>query len=265
MSSASLTRRHFLTLPVALLLASATPARGEGEVRRTPYEAEASVLFGALRFRLAGNIDERVDREAGRYEVRMEGQGTAFANRGESSGVLREGRWAPLRSASWVKVAGRESRSEIAYDYERRLVQYRSRSETFFLGRVRVVDDVVALPPGVHVDDTMSAFLNHADGLWRPGPGGTMETRVVRRQREPREAVEETAGTARAEIISVVLHVHGEQAGGARTASLDISRFSTWALADEPARIVFGPDGRPQQVTSRLMFGTSLTVRFLSA
>ena len=264
MSSAPLTRRHFLTLPVALLLASAMPARGDGVARRTPYEAEARVLFGTLRFRLAGHIDERVDRETGWYEVRMEGEGTAFANRGESSGVLRDGRWAPLRTASWVKVAGRESRSEIAYDYERRQVQYRSRSETFFLGRVRVVDDVVALPPGVHVDDTMSAFLNHADGYWRPGPGGTMETRVVRRQREPREAVEEATGTVKAEIIPVVLHVDGEQAGVVRSASLDISRFSTWALPDEPARIVFGPDGRPQQLSSKLMFGSSLTVRFLA-
>ena len=78
------------------------------------------MLYGALRFRLAGSIDERVDREAGRYEVRIEGQGTSFSNRGESSGVLRDGRWAPLHSASWVKIAGREGRSEIAYDYERR-------------------------------------------------------------------------------------------------------------------------------------------------
>ena len=168
-----------------------------------------------------------------------------------------------LHSASWVKIAGREGRSELAYDYERRLVQYRSRSETFFLGRVRAVDDVVSLPPGLHVDDTMSAFLNHADGYWRPGPGGTLETRVVRRQREPREAVEETAGTVRAEIVPVTLNLEGEQASGVRTASLDITRFSAWALADQPARIVFGPDGRPQQLTSRLMFGTSLTVRFL--
>src|SRR5262245_41478957 len=137
MSSASLSRRHFLTLPLALLLAPVSSALADGGTRRTGYEAEASLLFGALRFRLAGSIDERVDREAGTYDVRMEGQGTGFSNRGESSGVLREGRWAPLRTASWVKVASREGRTDIAYDYERRLVQYRSRSETFFLGRVR--------------------------------------------------------------------------------------------------------------------------------
>src|SRR5262245_42542970 len=263
MSSASLSRRHFLTLPLALLLAPVSSALADGGTRRTGYEAEASLLFGALRFRLAGGIDERVDREAGTYDVRMEGQGTGFANRGESHGVLREGRWAPLRTASWVKVASREGRTEIAYDYERRLVQYRSRSETFFLGRVRVVDDAVTLPPAVHVDDTMSAVLNHADGYWQPGPGGILETRVVRRQREARESVEETTGTLRAEIAPMILHLQEEQASGMRTATMDISRFSTWALPDQPARIVFGPDGRPQQVTSRLMFGTTLTVRFL--
>src|SRR5262245_51896770 len=134
MSSTPLTRRSFLTLPVALLLAPVTRAFGEGDGRRTTYAAEASILYGALRYRVAGRIDERVDRTAARYDVRMEGQGTSFSNRAEASGVLREGRWAPLQSRSWVKIAAREGRSEVAYDYERQVVQYRSHSETFFLG-----------------------------------------------------------------------------------------------------------------------------------
>jgi hypothetical protein len=265
MSRGSLTRRRFLTLPLALLLAPAARALGEGDARRTSYEADASILYGALRYRVAGSIDEQVDRAAGRYEVRMEGQGTSFSNRAEASGVLRDGRWAPLQSRSWVKIAGREGRSEVMYDYERRAVQYRSRSETFFLGRVRVIDDLLPLPQGVHVDDTMSALLNHADGFWRPGPGGTLETRVVRRRREPREGVEETAGVRHAEIVPVALRLDADQSGATRTASFDLTHFSSWALADRPAQVVFGPDGRPQQVTSRLMFGTSLTVRFQPA
>jgi hypothetical protein len=262
MSSAPLTRRHFLTLPLALLLAPPARAVAETGTRRTSYEAEASVLFGALRFRLAGTIDERVDREAGRYEVLMEGQGTRFANRSESRGALLTGRWAPLSSVSWVKIAGREGRAEVAYDYPRRAVQYRSRSETFFLGRLRVVDDVVPLPPGLHVDDTMSALLNHADGYWRPGPGGTLSTSVVRRERMAREATEEKAATLRAEIVPVTMTVEADGPGGARTVSVDLTHLSSWALAGHPARIEFGPDGRPRQVTSRLMFGTSVTVRF---
>ena len=264
MSSGSLTRRHFLTLPLVLLLAPVSRALAEGGARRTAYEADASVLFGALRFRLAGTIDERVDRAAGRYDVQIEGEGTGFSNRGEASGALRDGRWAPLASSARVKVRGREGRADIAYDYERRLVHYRARSETFFLGRVRTVDDVVPIPPGLHLDDTMSGFLNHADGHWRPEPGGLLQTHVVRRKREAGEGVEEVGGTHRAEIVPVTLTVEGDQTSGVRAASFDLTRFSSWALADHPARITFGPDGRPQQITSRLMFGTSLTLRFLS-
>ncbi len=265
MSRESLTRRRFLTLPLVLLLAPCARAMGEGSARRTSYEAEASILYGALRYRLAGSIDERVDRGAGRYELRVEGQGTSFTNHAESTGVLRDGRWTPVQSASWVKISGREGRTDVAYDYERRRVQYRSRSETFFLGRVRLVDDIVALPPGEHVDDTMSAVLNHADGYWQPGADGTLRTRVVRRKRDPREATEEASATHRAELIPVTLKLDGAEPGGTRTASFDMTHFSTWAVAGRPAKIVFGPDGRPKEVTSRLKFGTSLTVRFQPA
>jgi hypothetical protein len=140
MSSTLLTRRRFLTLPLALLLAPGARAFGEGDGRRTSYAAKASILYGALRYRVAGSIDERVDRAAGRYEVRMEGQGTSFSNRAEATGILLEGRWAPLQSRSWVKIAGREGRSEVAYDYERRLCTT-ARSGPSFSGAARV-DDV---------------------------------------------------------------------------------------------------------------------------
>jgi hypothetical protein len=262
MSSVRLARRHFLTLPLALLLGPLARALADEVARRTAYETEVSILYGTLRYRMAGAIDERVDRVAGRYDVRVDGQGTSFSHHGESSGVLREGRWTPLRSASWVKIAGREGRADIAYDHERRIAHYRSRSETFFLGRLRVSDDLVALPPGVHIDDTVSASLNHADGYWLPGAGGTLETHMVRRRLEPREAVAETSESQRAEIVPVVLRLVGDQTGGRRTALFDLTRFSTWALADRPAQIVFGADGRLERVTAPLMFGTSLTVRF---
>jgi hypothetical protein len=262
MSSRLLTRRRFLTLPLVLVFAPCARALGDGGSRRTRYEADASILYGALRYRMAGTVNERVDRAAGRYEVTVEGQGTSFANRADSQGVLREGRWTPAHSASWVKIAGREGRSDIAYDYERRLVQYRSRSETFFLGRVRVVDDAVALPPREHVDDTMSAVLNHADGYWQASADGVLRTRMVRRRRDPREATEEASGVHRAELVPVTLKLDRGEPGGTRTASFDLTHFSTWAIPGKPAKIIFGPDGRPQQVTSQLMFGTSLTVRF---
>jgi hypothetical protein len=240
-------------------------AFGEAQARRTGYEAEASLLYGALRFRVAGSIEEWVDRASGRYEVRMEGRGTSFSNRAEARGVLLDGRWAPRQSRSWVTIAGREGQSDVVYDYDRRVVQYRARSETFFLGRLRVIDDLLTIPAGVHVDDTMSALLNHADGYWRPGPGGVLETRVVRRRREPDEGPEETGGVRHAEIVPVALRLGADPGGGARTASFDMTHFSTWALAGHPAQVLFGPDGRPQQVTSRLRFGTSLTIRFQPA
>jgi hypothetical protein len=260
--SRQLPRRLFLTLPLVALLAPLRRAFGEAEPRRTRYEAEASILYGALSFRVTGSILERVDRATGQYEVRMEGQGAGFSNRAEAGGTFLDGRWAPRRSRSWVMIAGREGQSDVAYDYERRVVHYRSRSETFFLGRLRVVDDLLSLPSGVHVDDTMSALLNHADGYWRPGPGGILETRVVRRRREAGEATEETGGIRHAEIVPVALKLEADPGGAPRSASFDMTHFSTWALAGRPAQVLFGVDGRPQRVTSRLRFGTSLTVRF---
>jgi hypothetical protein len=258
------TRRRFLTLALVPLLVPGR-ALGDAVIRRTTYESDASILYGALRYRVAGTLDERVDRGAGRYDVKMEGQGTSFANRAESSGVLRDGRWAPLHGASWVKIAGREGNATVTYDHERRQVQYRSRSETFFLGRLRTVDDVVTLPPGEHVDDSMSAVLNYADGLWPPGPDGNLRTYTVRRRQDPKEATEESGGTHRAELVPVVLKLDHEQADGRRDAYFDLTHFSSWAVAGKPAKVVFGADGRPQKLTASLQFGTSLTIRFQTA
>jgi hypothetical protein len=260
MSSAHLSRRHFLTLSLALLLAPG--ARASGETRRLRYECDVRVLYGALRYRLAGDIEERVDTARGTYEVTIAGEGTGFANRGKSSGVFRDNRWAPLAGESWVKIAGREGRAEIAYDYERRTAHYRSRAETFFLGRVREVDDVVAIPPQARVDDMVSAILNRATGHWPPSPGGVLETHMVRRRRAPREGEEEVQGQHRAELVPVALKLVPGPVPGKHTAAFDLARFSSWAVPGSPAAIVFGTDGRPETVTSRLMYGTTFSIRF---
>jgi hypothetical protein len=245
-----------------LALGPVAQALARAESGRFRYECDVSVFYNALRYRMTGTIDERVDHAAGRYDVRIEGQGSGFENRGEASGTLRDGRWVPLLGKSWAKIAGREGRAEISYDHERRIAQYRSRSETFFLGRLRVVDDVVAFPVGAHVDDMVSAILNHADGHWLPEPGGVLETRMVRRRRAAKEGSEETSGQYRAEIIPVVLKLLPGPADGKRTALFDLKGFSTWALPDRPAQIVFEADGRPEVVTARLMYGTTFTIRF---
>jgi hypothetical protein len=266
-----LSRRRLLTLAAAFALAPrpeaawAEAATADTPSRRLGYEAEVTVLHAALRFQLTGAIDERVDRVGGHYAVTHEGEGSRISSRGETTGMLRDGRWLPLRTRSWMQLAGREGRLDVAYDYERRLVHYRARSETFFLGRLRVVDDTLPLAPGVHVDDTISALLNLADRQWRPGPSGALETRIVRRRRERREGLVETSGEFRAEIVPVFLRLKGDPASGRQTALVDLTALSSWAQQDEPALILLGVDGRPEVITSRLMYGTTFRMRFLPA
>jgi hypothetical protein len=44
-----------------------------------------------------------------------------------------------------------------------------------------------------------------------------------------------------------------------------MTRFSSWAKEDEPARIVFGANRRPETITATLVLGTSVTIRLESA
>jgi hypothetical protein len=161
-------------------------------------------------------------------------------------------------------VYGRESRLEITYDYPQRVIHYRGRSETFVLRRIRTTDDTLALPTDVHVDDVVSATLNYADGRWPAEPDGRLVTRVVRRQRIPGERPDDVDRRYRAELVPFELRVTTE-AGGRATALLDMTRFSSWAREDEPARIVFGADRRPESITASLILGTSLTIRIAPA
>ena len=161
-------------------------------------------------------------------------------------------------------MAGRESRSEVAYDWERGTVDYHAQAETFFLRRRRVVDDSVAIPPGQHVDDAVSAMLNFAEGQWPVGPDGRLHTLVVRRRRAETEGPDDVETSYRAELVPFVLTV-GRDAGGLSTAQIDMTRFSSWARADQPARVVFGPSRRPSLIASSLILGTSLAIRFTDA
>ena len=128
-------RRRELLLGVAAVLGAGSwrPARAAVESRQGAFEADVGILFGALSFHLAGTIDEALDRAAGRYEVKLRGQGESIEHAVESTGLLREGRWAPARTRSRFLVHGRESHLAVAYDWDRRSIDYRSRSETFFL------------------------------------------------------------------------------------------------------------------------------------
>jgi len=257
-----LSRRDLLSLAAAVLLAPAGRlASAESTARRGKFTADIGVLYRVLSFHMEGEVEENVDREAGRYEVRLTGQGSGISNRIESSGVLREGRWAPVRSASWFEIQGRESRTRIAYDYQRRSVEYHAYGETFFLRRVRAVDDVVTLPEGVIVDDAVSAALNYRDGLWRAQPDGNLHSHIVRRRTSPGEGPDDVAASYRAEIIPLELKMAPDPETSKPSALLDLSRFSSWARENRPARIVFDDERRPALITGSMILGSSVTIR----
>lgn len=264
MSRYAISRRQFLTLSLALVAAPLALARAEPRLRKGAFRAEISILYGLLSFDLKGTVEEAIDRAAGQYAIKAEGRGASIAARIESSGVLRGGRWAPLRTAYWFQVAGREWRSEIAYDYARRTVGYHYRGETFFLQRLRVADDLLPLP-AAHLDDAFSIILNYADGLWPQHPDGSFRTRVVRRRRPDGEGPDDVEGTYRAEVAPLVLRPAADHEMGRPTAFFDLSRFSSWAREGRPARIVFGPGRRPEKITASLALGTSVSIRLASA
>ena len=179
----SLSRRALLGTALAWAIGRPGRVAGEVDARKGSFTARAAILYGAFRFEESGVIDERIDRAGGSYEVRISGRGQEMTTDLESTGTFRDGRWAPLRFTDRFVVYGRESRLEITHDYTRRVIQYHGRSETFLLRRIRTTDDTVAVPAGVHVDDVVSATLNHAEGRWTPEADGWLVTHVVRRRR----------------------------------------------------------------------------------
>jgi hypothetical protein len=254
-------RRNFLTLALAFLLAPPRWLAAEPVARRGTFAADVAILYSMLTFHLQGGMEESIDRKAGRYDVRVSGQGDGIANRIESSGVLRDGRWVPVRGASWFEVRGRESRTRIAYDHARRTVEYHARGETFFRRRLRVVDDVVSVPEGMTVDDAITASLNYRDGHWKPQPDGRLRTHVVRRRRNDNEDPDDVASVYRAELMPLELRIEPDPDTRRPSALLDLSGFSSWARRDQPARIVFDDERRPAVITGSMILGTSLTIR----
>jgi hypothetical protein len=253
-------RRRFLTLPVALALAPLSQVFAAAVPRKGDYAADVAILYRVFTLHLSGTMDEVIDRVAGRYDVTISGEGSQIANRIESQGVLRNGRWAPVRVTSWFNVVGRESRTTLVYDYGARTADYQHRAETFLLRRERKAKDVLALP-AEHVDDAISAILNYADGRWPAEADGTLRTRVIRRRRAANEGPDDVDTTYRAELIPVVLKVGPDPESGKPAAVFDMSGFSSWAREDRPARIVFGPDRRPELIATSLILGTSVTIR----
>lgn len=237
------------------------PARAFSR-RRDTFAVEVGLIYDLMQLRLAGTVQETVDRAAGRYAVRIQGQGEGVSNYTESRGILRSDRWAPVRSATWIDVRGRRSWTQITYDHDRGAVGYRARGETFLLRRLRIVDAELTVPPDLHVDDAVSAALNYADGAWPPDADGTLRTQIVRRQRHADEGPDDVAARYRAELVPLELRVSLDPATGREAGSFDLTPFSSWAREAAPARVIFGPNRRPVTITSSMILGTSVSIRF---
>lgn len=258
-------RRQFLALPLgALLTRLAVPSSrkmAEAATRTDAYAVDVALLYGVFRCHLDGTLTEVIDPAAGRYHVTADGQGDGIASRVESSGVLMGGRWAPVEVHSYFNVRGRESRSDIVYDWRKRTADYRYRGETFFLRRIRVAHDVLAVSESMRLDDGVSAVLNYQEGRWPPEPDGSFLTHVVRRRRRENEQPEDVQDSYRAEVVPLTFQVAVDPGSGKRTALFDLSRFSSWAKADRPAVITLGQDGRPEQIAMEMILGTSVRLR----
>jgi hypothetical protein len=257
-------RREFLTLLLAPFLTRSSlgfgPAWAQTWSRQAGFVVDVGILYGLLHSHLDGTLTESVDRAAGRYAVTMAGEGDGIAIRIQSRGLLGQERWAPLEAHSLFNVRGRESRSDITYDWTRRTIEYHFRGETFFLRRLRIADDLVAVPGSMHVDDTVSAILNYAAGSWSPQADGTFQTYIVRRKKPDDEGPDDVRGTYRAEVVPLTFKVAPDPASGKPTALFDMSLFSSWAKRSEPARITFGHDKRPELLTLGLILGTTVRV-----
>ena len=261
MSRHLLSRRQFLALTLVLAAAPGRLLAAETGVRRGPYAVDIGLLYSMLNFHLEGAFEEHVDRSAGRYEVHSTGQGDRISSRVESRGVLREGLWTPEQATSYFEIYGRPSSTEIRQDVDRRVVEYHARGETFLMRRLRVVDDVLTMPPGMHLDDAISALLNYQDGRWSPDAQGRLRTHVVRRRHSDNEGPDDVARSYRAELTPLELTMVPDPEPGKPAALLDLSRFSSWARPSQPARVVFDEQRRPTLVTGSMILGSSVSIR----
>jgi len=259
-----LTRRQLLAalLPLGFLFGQ-RPAHGLEDGRSVfAYQLDLSVLFSFLTLSLSGTVAQEIDRRAGKYRVVMEGEGTAITTRAEATGIIRDGRFKPLETRAVHHFRGRQNTAVTTYDYARQQAEIHAVTHTLLLGRRRQVDDVLVLPPGRHVDDLISAELNFADNTLERDADGTYHTWVVRRIRAANEGPDEVApGSYRAEMVPLRFRPSLDPATGRLTALVDITRFSSWARADQPARVTFAKDRQLESVQSVLLYGTTLSVR----
>jgi hypothetical protein len=260
-----MTRRQLLALPLGLLLLP-RPASATGAVRRNfSYRVDMGVLFDLLTFHVTGTVMEEIDYGVGRYRVVLTGEGTAVTHRSESIGTIRSGHFLPTAFWSSGTVRGREHRSWMRYDYAHGTIDFHSYGHTLFLGRVRQVDDVLKMPAGQPVDDLASATLNFAAGQLETDAHGYHRTVLVRRAKAENEGLDDVSASGyRAELVPLRFRVAPDSTGRL-AASIDITRFSSWGRANQPAHVTFDESRHVESVKSALMFGSSVSVRLTSA
>jgi hypothetical protein len=260
----ALDRRSFLLGLAALSLGALVPgASGAGTRRTFPYRVDISMLWGVVRYSVAGSMEEQIDGEARRYRVLITGTGTGVESRIDARGLIDDtGRHRPLEMQNTHVLAGRESWLSITYDYGRGVVDYRSVGHTLLLGRRRQVDDVVALPAGRAVDDAVSAGLNMVAGRVDQDASGAYLMSILRRMRPSGEGPDDvTPGAYRVQIVPVRFRVEPNAGTGKLVARVDVSGWSSWARPDAPAQLVFTPDRRLQALEARLALGSTVRMQ----
>ena len=245
-----------LSLPARRAAAAAPVARTFG------YRVDISMLFDLLRYSVDGSMVEEVDAAARRYHVLITGSGTGVSTHIEARGLIDDGRYRPLELKSAHSFVGRPSSLSITYDYERGLVDYHAVGHTLISGRRRQVDDVMALPPDKPVDDAVSAGFNFAAGRLEQDPDGAYRMNVLRRSRPPSEGPDDvTPGAYRIQVVPVRFKVEPDPGTGKLVAQMDMSGWSSWARADQPARLVFTPERRLESIETRLIWGSAVRMR----
>jgi len=260
-----LSRRGFLALSLAWLFLPREDRAGAATRITAVYTVDAGVFFGLFSYRMDGLLEKRIDRSTGTYGLVASGAGDGIAHRLESSGIIRDGRFWPVATRGSFLVRGRESRVTIDYDYDRLRAEYHHVSHTFLLGRRRTGDDVLALQPGLKLDDVASAYLNYVEQTMERDTDGFFLTHIIRRARAESEGVDEVRPRGyRAQIVPLSFRVENDPATGRPAALVDLARFSSWASSKRPARVLFGPDRRLNSIEAQLIFGTKVKVLFSS-
>ena len=257
-----LTRRALLSgiLPFIFVAGRRLPL--DAASQETAYRLEVGILFGLISYEIKGRVIEEIDRAAERYRVRIDGDGTGISTHMDVSGIIRGGRFVPVRTRNAQTLRGRENRLAIDYDYERGRIEYHSVGYTFFLGRRRQVDDTVAIPKDGPIDDAVSACLNFAADRLERAPDGSYRTRVVRRSRPENEGPDDVSPDGyRIEIVPFAFKTEEEPGTGRLHAKIDLTRWSTWARSSKPAVLTFRRDRRIESVDSPMILGSRAMLR----